>query len=64
MGLNSTGRLLALPALGWKLLAVANSIAYYDEATIMVVKIFIVQALGHHVIKSFTAVIYECSSYF
>jgi hypothetical protein len=40
------GRLLALPAnisLGWKQVAVANTLAYYGTATITTVKGFIVQ---------------------
>jgi hypothetical protein len=44
--LHSNGRLLALPAnirLRWKLMAVANTLAYYITATITAVKNFIVQ---------------------
>jgi hypothetical protein len=40
---------LALSAnirLGWKLMEVANTLAYYDTATITAVKSFIVQAPG------------------
>ena len=37
---------------------VANTLAYYDTATITAVKSFIVQAPGANVIKLFTAVIY------
>ncbi len=40
---------------------VANTLAYYDTATITAIKSFIVQALGANVIKLFTAVIYEFS---
>ncbi len=47
MGLHSNGRLLALPTnnvLGWKRMAVTNTLAYYDMATIKAVKSFIVRA--------------------
>ena len=37
---------------------VANTLAYYDTATITAVKSFIVQAPGANVIKLFTMVIY------
>ncbi len=43
------GRLLALPPnirLTWKGVAMANTLAFYDTATITVVKGFLVQALG------------------
>jgi hypothetical protein len=46
-GLHSNGMLLALPPnikLGWKCREVANTLAYYDTATITAVKTFIVQA--------------------
>jgi hypothetical protein len=47
--LNSEGRLQALPAnikLGWNLVKVTNTQAYYDTVTIVAVKSFIVQAPG------------------
>ncbi len=47
--LNSEGRLQALPAnikLGWNLVKVTNTQAYYDTVTIAAVKCFIVQAPG------------------
>jgi hypothetical protein len=40
---------------------VANTLAYYDTATITAVKSFIVQAPGVNPIKLFTAVIYKFS---
>ncbi len=46
MGLHYNCWLLALPAnirLGWKGMAVTNALAYYDMATIMALKVFIVQ---------------------
>ncbi len=42
-------------------LEVANALAYYDTATITVVKGFMVQAPGANVIKLFLSVIYELS---
>jgi hypothetical protein len=48
-GLHSNIRLLALPTiirLGWKLMEMPNTLAYYDTATIMSVKSFIVQGPG------------------
>jgi hypothetical protein len=48
------GRLLALPTnvkLGWDRMAVANTLAYYDEATITAVKTFIAQTSGANVEK-------------
>ena len=39
----------------------ANTLAYYDMATINAIKSFIVQAPGANVIKLFTAVIYHHS---
>ncbi len=47
--LNSEGRLQALPAnikLGWNLVKVTNTHAYYNMVTIADVKSFIVQAPG------------------
>ncbi len=47
MELLSNVKLLTLPTnirLGWKQIAVANTLAYYDRATITVVNSFIVQA--------------------
>ncbi len=41
--------------------AEANTLAYYNTATIMAVKSFIVQAPGANLIKLFTAIIYEFS---
>ena len=32
--------------LGWKLITVTNTLAYYDRATIRATKSFILQALG------------------
>jgi hypothetical protein len=55
-GLNRNGRLLALPAnirLQWKCTEVANPLAYYDTATITVVKSFKVKAFGVNLIKLF-----------
>ena len=49
IGFHSHGKLLALSAnigLGWKCMAVANTLVYCDWATITAVKSFIVQALG------------------
>jgi hypothetical protein len=40
---NSKGRFLALPAdiiLEWRAITVANTLAYYDAATVMAVKSF------------------------
>jgi hypothetical protein len=48
-GLRCNGRQQALPTnirLGWKLMEVANTLAYYDTASIAVLKSFIVQAPG------------------
>jgi hypothetical protein len=47
MGPHSNGRFLALPAnrRGRKLIGVANTLAYYDAATIKALKRFIVLAL-------------------
>jgi len=45
-GLHPNGRLLALPAnirLGQKLMAVANTLAYCDRATITPKKVFVVK---------------------
>jgi hypothetical protein len=45
-GLQSNGRLLAMPThirLGWKLIAVANTLAYYDIAAFQIVKSSIIQ---------------------
>ncbi len=50
-GLHSNGWLLALTAnikLGWKLMEVANTIAYYYMAKITAVKSFIVQGTGYY----------------
>ncbi len=47
MRVQPNGRLLALPEnirLGWKLMAVANTLTFYNAAAIMAVKSFIVQA--------------------
>jgi hypothetical protein len=44
MGHNYNGRLLALPAnirLGWKRMAVANTLAYYNTAKVTPVKVSI-----------------------
>ncbi len=44
---HSNGRLLAKPTnirLGWKLIAMANTLAYYDMITITTVKSFIIRA--------------------
>jgi hypothetical protein len=52
-----------LPAnvrLGWKRMAVANTLAYYDTATIMAIKSFIVQATEPSVKKRYSSVIYGC----
>jgi hypothetical protein len=54
------GRLLGLPSnirLGWKRMAKANSLAYYDMAKINTVKCFTVKAPGACTMKPFTAVI-------
>ena len=40
--------------LGWKWMAVANTLAYYDTATILPVKSFIVQAPGKKLWSAFT----------
>jgi len=48
-GLHSNGRLLALPTndrFGRKLMAVANTLAYYDTASITAIKSFIMPARG------------------
>jgi hypothetical protein len=48
-GLHPNGRIIALPAnirLGRKLMAVSNTLAYYDTATITAVKSFIIQTPG------------------
>ncbi len=48
-GLDSSGKLLVLPAiirLGWKKMAVANTLAYETTATITVVKSFVIHAHG------------------
>ncbi len=50
-GLCTKSRLLIVPTNirpGWKWQEVANTLAYYDTATITVVKSFIVQALGEN----------------
>ncbi len=56
---HSDGMLLNLPAvrLGWMLIAVANTIAYYVMATIMFIKSFIVQVSGLCTIKLFENII-------
>ncbi len=49
MGLHSNGRLLALQVnfrLGWKWMAVTNTLAYYDTAAITTQKSFILQTPG------------------
>jgi hypothetical protein len=49
MGLHTNGRLLALSTnirLGWKWIAVANTLAYCFTATITAIKGFIAQAPG------------------
>ncbi len=46
---DGNGRLIALPAnitVGWKLIAVTNTLAYFNTATIASVKSFIVQDPG------------------
>jgi hypothetical protein len=46
MRLRYIGKLLDFPIntrLGWKSIGVANTLAYYNAATIMTVKCFIVQ---------------------
>jgi hypothetical protein len=51
--LHCNGRLIVLPAnirLGWKLMEVANTQAYYDMATITAVKSFMVQVPGFFVV--------------
>ncbi len=56
MILHSNVWLLAVPTnirLGWKRMAVVNTLAYYDMVTITVVKCFIVQGPGPIAIKSF-----------
>jgi hypothetical protein len=58
IGPHSNGRLLALPTnirLGFKWMAVANTLAYYDAATIIAVKCFIVQAVDHWYLKELIA---------
>jgi hypothetical protein len=57
---HSNSRLLALPgniSLVWMAMAVANTLAYYDIATITAVKSFILQNTVACTIKRFTAVI-------
>ncbi len=43
-------------------MAMSNTLAYYDTATITVVISFIVKAPVANVIKLFTSLIYECSN--
>jgi hypothetical protein len=45
--------------LGWKLLTVANTLAYHDTELITAEKSFIVQDVN--VVKLLTSVIYKCS---
>jgi hypothetical protein len=48
MGLHSNGRLVVMLTnirLGWKRMEVANTLAYYNTATLAASKSFIVQAI-------------------
>ncbi len=70
MGLHSNGRLIALPTnngLGWKRMAVTNTLAYYNMATVKYVKSFIVRASAIQnlftVVKSFIACLDFFKSY-
>jgi hypothetical protein len=57
---HSDGLLLNLPItirLGWMIIAVLNTLAYYVIATIIFVKSLIVQATGVCTVKLFTTLI-------
>ncbi len=65
MGLDSKCRLLPVPAnirVGWKWRVVANNLAYYDAATVTVIKSFIVQAIKSFIVQSPAKLIFEIRS--
>jgi hypothetical protein len=62
-GLYTESILLDLPAnirLDWKGLPQTNTLAYYENSKIRVVKCFVTLAPGVKPIKLFTSVNYEC----
>ncbi len=65
IGLHSIGKLLALPAnirLGWKQIAVTNTLAYYDAATITAFKLSGVYLSAFHQVLPHITLRWKCLS--